>query len=139
MPRIGFCCDACPGQYGALILNPRPFDIDQANRADHPAANGGQHRRIGHRIAVAFALQLCLILINRARDINREHKRDIDRFGSPRPGIRSENRAAGGGQKPTTMHVAPLSLSAMMLPKPGANYKFFRTTSATRAASSSLI
>ena len=104
--RIGFSGDARPGQDGALIFNACPFNIDQANGADHAAANGGNHRRIGHRIAIAFALQLCLILINGTGHINSQHQRDINRFLGARPAAGGKNGTAGCGQKRATMHGA---------------------------------
>ena len=97
--RVGETVGACrileqgPVEHGALVMVACPFDIGDRNAPEHAALDRLDHVRMPERRDVALALQLCLDLIDAARDVDREHQLQIDREILGRGG-----QARGGDQ-----------------------------------------
>ena len=67
------------GTIRRCVSKGRPFDVGYCDRADHAVGDRRHHKRVDHRLPVALALQPRLLLVDRARDVDREHELQVDR------------------------------------------------------------
>ncbi len=90
--------DQAPGNDHRLGRRPGPFDEGEGDSAIAPARIASDHVGMAQRRDIAAALELPLVSIHRARDVDGQHQLEIDRqvLGDRRP---CRSRARGGNHR----------------------------------------
>ena len=90
--RIGLVADQRPVDDRLLLGFARPFDEGDGDGAMRARADRLQQARADDRCGIAAPLQAEFLIIDAARDVGREHQRDVDRFRRSR-GLQEEEGA----------------------------------------------
>src|SRR3954471_1967461 len=85
-------------------MRARPFDVVEGDAPVLARKDGVDHALVGQRLDIATPLQLGLDLVDRARDVDREHELQIDRSRGPRR-QRSRQTGQGSHKSGSSLHV----------------------------------